>query len=433
LVDALAQYLKPRGQMIITTPFGPWEAIGYQEHWPWRAHVHHFEREDLYDVFGHHPGFTINVVPGGADRQGDVIGSYLCKFGKPKKPSARVDYERKFRLLAPCQSLSVCLIAKDAELTLGKCLESVKEIADEIIVAVDNTTKDGTREIAKRYAKGFSPADELVFDIPSPMEIGFDEARNLSIAKAKGDWIMWIDADEVLFHPERLKKYLKTNQFNAYALKQIHYTVEPPGILRVDLPARVFRNHAGVKFFGSVHEHPETEVNKGVGHAMQIGDVSIAHYGYSTEEVRRKRFERNIGLLVRDREKFPTRNLGKFLWLRDLAQMCRWEAEKNGGQVTPAMRARAAEGIRIWEELLEDGQTRMLCDSDNLDFYSTCVQVLGEGFDFGFRFDTSKLNGGIHLDQAPLYKARFRSKEHAEKLFLKLLTDRTVHYDSRYF
>jgi glycosyltransferase involved in cell wall biosynthesis/2-polyprenyl-3-methyl-5-hydroxy-6-metoxy-1,4-benzoquinol methylase len=339
LVDALAQYLKPRGQMIITTPFGPWEAIGYQEHWPWRAHVHHFEREDLYDVFGHHPGFTINVVPGGADRQGDVIGSYLCKFGKPKKPSARVDYERKFRLLAPCQSLSVCLIAKDAELTLGKCLESVKEIADEIIVAVDNTTKDGTREIAKRYAKGFSPADELVFDIPSPMEIGFDEARNLSIAKAKGDWIMWIDADEVLFHPERLKKYLKTNQFNAYALKQIHYTVEPPGILRVDLPARVFRNHAGVKFFGSVHEHPETEVNKGVGHAMQIGDVSIAHYGYSTEEVRRKRFERNIGLLVRDREKFPTRNLGKFLWLRDLAQMCRWEAEKNGGQVTPAMRS----------------------------------------------------------------------------------------------
>lgn len=435
LVDALGQYLKPRGQLITTTPFGPWEAIGYKEHWPWRAHVHHLEREDLHDLFGKHPGFGVTVIPSGADKHTDVLGSYMCVFGKPKQPSGRINYDRKFKLLAPAQSLSVCVIARDAELTLAKCLDSIQGIADEIIVAVDENTKDATREIAIKYAKGFSSIDELVFDIPSPLDSGFDAARNACIARAKGDWVLWIDADEVMFHPERLKKYLRGNGLNAYALRQIHYSVEPPGVMRVDLPARLFRNHTGVKFFGVVHEHPETEINKGIGHAMLIGDVSIAHYGYSTEDVRRKRFERNIGLLVRDREQYPDRNLGKFLWIRDLAQMCRWEAEKNGGQVTEAMRARAREGIRIWEELLEADQTRMLSDTDNLDFYSTLVQVLGNGesFDFGFKLDASKLNGGPHLDKAPSYTGRFHSRAHAEKLFLKLMKDRTVNYDSKYY
>lgn len=435
LIDTLAQYLKPRGQMITTTPFGPWEAIGYQEHWPWRAHVHHLEREDLYDLFGKHPGFKIAVIPGGADKQGDILGSYLCVFGKPKQPSGRIDYERKFKLLAPAQSVSVCIIARDAELSLGKCLDSVKDIAAEIIVAVDEKTKDGTREIARKYAKGFSPIDELVFDIQSPMDIGFDEARNRCIAKAKGDWVMWIDSDEFLAHPERLKKYLRQNQFQAYAVKQHHYSIEPACVMRTDLPARLFRNHKGIRFFGVVHEHPEIEINKGVGHAMLISDVAIAHYGYSTEDVRRKRFERNIGLLVRDREKYPERNLGKFLWVRDLAQMCRWEAERNGNQVTPAMKARAREGIKIWEELLEADQTRMLADTDNLDFYSTLVQVLGGGdsFDFGFKLDASKLNGGVHPDKAATFAGRFHSRAHAEKLFKKIFDERTQHYDSRYF
>jgi hypothetical protein len=213
----------------------------------------------------------------------------------------------------------------------------------------------------------------------------------------------------------------------------VHYSVEPAGVMRVDLPARLFRNHTGVKFFGVVHEHPETEINKGIGHAMLIGDVTIGHYGYSTEDVRRGRFERNISLLVRDREQYPSRNLGKFLWLRDLAQMCRWEAERNGGQITEAMRSRAHEGIRIWEELLETDQTRMLTDADSLDFYSTLVQVLGEGFDFGFKLDASKANGGAHPDKAPLYNARFYSRAHAEKLFMKLMNERTANYDSRYY
>ena len=433
MVDTLGKYLKPVGKIITTTPLGPWEAIGYKEHWPWRAHVHHLEREDLHDLYGMHPGFKVNLATAGADKNGDALGSYICAFGKPKKPSGRIDYARKFNVLAPQQTLAVCIIAKDVETSLARCLESVKDIAHEIIIAVDETTKDSTREIARKYVKGFSPAEELLFDIKSPMEQGFDEARNECIAKAKADWILWIDADEVLFHPENVHKYLRANMFNAYAIKQLHYSVEPPGVMKTDLPSRFFRNNKGIKFFGVVHEHPELELNKGIGHATIMSDVSIAHYGYSTEEVRRKRFERNIGLLIRDRQKNPDRMLGKFLWLRDLSQMCRWEAEANGGRITEAMRERARIGIKIWEELLDANQMRMLADPDNLSFYSTLVQVLGVGFDFGFTMDASKLNGGAHPEKQPPLSARFYSKEHAEKLFLKLMAERTTNYDSEYF
>jgi glycosyltransferase involved in cell wall biosynthesis len=433
MIDTLGKYLKPKGAMIITTPLGPWEAIGYAKHWPWRAHVHHLERQDLHDLYGMHPGFKVNLAAGGHDANGDVLGSYICAFGKPTQPSGRIDYARKFKTLAPTQTLAVCIIAKDAEHSLGRCLESVKDIADEIIVAVDKTTTDATREIARKYIKGFSPRGTLLFDIESPMVQGFDAARNACIAKAQADWILWIDADEVLFHPENVRKYLRENMFNAYAIKQLHYSVEPAGVMKTDLPSRFFRNGKGIEFFGMVHEHPELELNKGIGHAVIMQDVAIAHYGYSTEAVRRARFERNIGLLVQDRAKYPERMLGKFLWVRDLAQMCRWEAEANGGQITDGMRERAKIGVALWEELLDANQMRMLADPDNLSFYSTLVQVLGVGFDFGFTMDASKLNGGAHPEKQPPLSARFYSKEHAEKLFLKLMTERTTNYDSKYF
>lgn len=433
IVDVLGGYLNKSGKIITTTPLGPWEAIGYKDHWPWRAHVHHLERQDLHDLFGMHPGFKVNLAAGGHDKYGDALGSYIAVFGKPTKPSGRINYARKFATTAPAQTLAVCIIAKDAEHSLGRCLESVKDIAHEVIVAVDRTTTDSTREIASKYVKGFSPLSELLFDIDSPMEQGFDEARNKCISHAKADWILWIDADEVLFHPENVRKYLRGNMLNAYAIKQLHYSVEPPGVMKVDLPSRFFRNNKGIKFFGVVHEHPELELNKGIGHTTVMSDVLIAHYGYTTEDVRRRRFDRNISLLIRDRKKNPDRVLGKFLWLRDLAQMCRWEAENNGGRITEEMRTRAKIGIKLWEELLDANQMRMLADPDNLSFYSTLVEVLGEGFDFGFKFDVSKLNGGAHPEKQPTLSGRFYSKEHAEKLFLKLLNERTQNYDSRYY
>jgi len=442
-VDTLAKYLKDdKSIMILTTPFGAWEAIGYEEHHPWRAHVHHFDREDLADLWGHFPKFNVAVTPSGHSLWGSGLGSYITTFENPAGlVSRKVNYDRKFENMVGRQTLSMCMVVKDAEDTLKRSLDSlsiqsgksVHYVPDEIVIALDETTTDRTYGVINKWIedrKGNFPIVKVI-NIPSPMEIGFDEARNLSINQAVGDWILWMDSDEVMIHPENIFKYLHNNQFNGYAVRQHHFAIEPLGVLKTDLPCRLFRNHKGVKFFGVVHEHPELEINEGVGAVQLLPDIEIAHHGYTTERIRRGRFDRNIALLVRDRKKYPERKLGKFLWLRDLSQMCKYELEVNGGRVTADMRERANEGIKIWEELLAANELRMLVDG--IDFYSLLTKVIGGGFEMGFTLDTSKENGGIHMDQAKPVIANFANKQHAEDLLQALFNEKVKSYDSKYF
>jgi hypothetical protein len=208
--------------------------------------------------------------------------------------------------------------------------------------------------------------------------------------------------------------------------------MQPLGVLKTDYPCRLFRNHRGIKFFGKVHEHPEIEMNKGVGSAMILHDIiSIAHNAYKNEDIRIDRFNRNIGLLDWDRKENPDRLLGKFLWLRDMAQMCEQEMRFNGGQISPAMIERAQEGIQIYEELLAAREIKMLVDG--LEFYSTLTRIVGVGFDFGFKIDASKLNGGVHLEQAMPVQGHFLNRRHLD-LFMDAIVDEKVkNYESRYF
>jgi len=433
-IDTLNSYLNEDGTMIITTPFGPWEAQGYDEHYPWRAHVWHFDRADLKDLWGHFPNYNVACVPAGISKWYSKLGSYVTTFSKPDEDdvSGVIDMGRKFAEIVPRQTVSLCMIVKDAESTLKKTLDSARSVADEIILAIDHTTSDRTREVIDAWTKDIKGNWPIVktIDIDSPLNIGFDEARNKSIEQATGDWILWMDADEILIRPEELFKYLHNNTFEGYAIKQHHFTVEPLGVMKTDMPCRLFRNHRGVKFFGVVHEHPERAINEGVGHVQLLPDVEIAHQGYTTEAVRRARFERNIDLMVRDREKYPERKLGKFLWMRDLSLMCRFELQSTS-RISPQMRQRAEEGIAIWEELLELGELRMLVDG--LEFYDVLARVLATGFEVGFALDTSKLNGGIHLEQAKPVRAYFAKKEHAEKLFSALFDEKVKDYGSKYF
>src|SRR3989338_8433001 len=84
--------------------------------------------------------------------------------------------------------LSACLIVKNESLILSRCLESLRSFVDEIIV-VDTGSTDNTMEIARSYdaqVKHFTWIDN------------FSAARNESLRHASGDWILYIDADEVV-------------------------------------------------------------------------------------------------------------------------------------------------------------------------------------------------------------------------------------------
>lgn len=433
LIDTLRGHLTAAGKLIITTPYGPWEALGYREHWPWRAHLHHFERQDLVDMLGHMPGFGLVCAPstGASDAKwGEPLGSYIVTVGAGEIGAGPIDYARKAALTVPRQTLSACLIVKDAEADIVRCLKSIVPFADEVIIGVDTTTKDRTRALIADIMRESRGVRWDVYEAESPLSVGFDAARNATLERATGDWVLWIDADEVLFGGEALLRYLRRNQYQGYAIKQHHISAQPAGVLKTDLPCRVFRNGRGVRFFGVVHEHPEVALNKGIGPVAVLPEVEIMHHGYSTEPVRRARFDRNIGLLQRDRATYPERELGKFLWIRDLAQMTQYDAEV-GTLAHGQLEARRKEATALFRELLASGNTRIAVDA--LPYYSLLNDMAGDGFEFGFRMDASKMNGGLHVDERPLVKGCFAARDDLDKLIALVVRDKTNGFDSRYF
>ncbi|HVZ67426.1 MAG TPA: glycosyltransferase family 2 protein [Patescibacteria group bacterium] len=87
------------------------------------------------------------------------------------------------------QTLSVVITAYNEELNIKACLESLGDLADEIIV-VDNSSVDKTEEIAKKYTK------KVYKQKNDPSKI--DIQKNYGFSKATGDWILSLDADERL-------------------------------------------------------------------------------------------------------------------------------------------------------------------------------------------------------------------------------------------
>ncbi len=431
LADALGECLaggekEERGHMLITTPFGPWEAEGFAEHHPWRAHLHHLERADLADLFGRHPRFAVQTIPIVLSSREEPLGSFLTTFAKPVRPSGAVNLERKLKLQAPRETLSVCMIVSAEGDTLARCLKSVAPLADEFILGIDGGEEGRAWELARQYGA-------RAFSLASPLAEGFHAARNATIDKAEGDWILWIDDDEELLWPVRLAKYLRDNGYDAYAIKQHHYAVEPGGIIKTDFPCRLFRNRRGFRFHGYVHEHPELGVNKGAGNVLLLPDVAICHNGYVTEEVRRARFQRNLPLMLKDREHNGERLLGRFLWIRDLAHLNRFEYEQSGA-VTPEMRARAEEAVALWRGLLADNQVRMAVDA--LPYYSEAVALLtggeGGGIDCKLELAISRMGLGDVGDAATGLQGHFMDTRDIQQLTAALLKEKTALVEGKY-
>lgn len=92
-------------------------------------------------------------------------------------------------------NLSVCMIIKDEQDVLNRCLDCVKQIADEIII-VDTGSTDNSINIAKEYTDHIYHYE---------WNNNFAHARNFSYSKATCDYIMWIDADDIITD-ENIKK-----------------------------------------------------------------------------------------------------------------------------------------------------------------------------------------------------------------------------------
>ena len=93
-------------------------------------------------------------------------------------------------------TISLCMIVKNEEDVLGRCLECVQGIVDEIII-VDTGSTDTTKAIAQKYT-------DKVFDFEWIND--FSAARNNAFSKATKDYILWLDADDIILEAD-IKKF----------------------------------------------------------------------------------------------------------------------------------------------------------------------------------------------------------------------------------
>ncbi len=192
-------------------------------------------------------------------------------------------------------SISLCMIVKNEEKNIRRCLSSTINVVDEIIV-VDTGSSDKTIDICKEFGA-------QVYSYTWTED--FSAARNYCIDAATSDWILWMDGDEELVAPDknRLKKSLKESS-EALLVKMIHLLSGEAIEAEHDYISyhnRLFPNNKGYYFEGIIHERltcDDKDVTKTNGICE---DFSIKHTGYQKELVADKAF-RNLKLLLKDKE-----------------------------------------------------------------------------------------------------------------------------------
>lgn len=184
--------------------------------------------------------------------------------------------------------LSLCAIVKNEEENLHKCLNSAKNLVDEIVI-VDTGSTDRTKEVALKYT-------DKIFDFDWCND--FSKARNFSLSKAANDWVMVLDADEEIksFNLDDINKLCKTNNKVVGRLKRINEYEDIYGTKRyIERVNRLF-NRNYFMYEGSIHEQIVSKKKKGYNTVNT--ELTVDHIGYSKEVLNRtNKIHRNIELL----------------------------------------------------------------------------------------------------------------------------------------
>ena len=143
------------------------------------------------------------------------------------------------------EKLSVCLIVKNEERVLDRCLLCAEKFADEIIV-VDTGSTDKTVEIAQKHTP---------FVYFHPWEESFSKARNQSYSYATGDYIMWLDADDVI-DDENIEKFklLKASETDADVIFTTYSGYSETGLTDYILRDRIIRRAVFTGWLHDIHE-----------------------------------------------------------------------------------------------------------------------------------------------------------------------------------
>lgn len=188
--------------------------------------------------------------------------------------------------------ITLSMIVKNEEKYLEECLNSVKDLVDEIII-VDTGSSDNTLEIAKTH-------NALIYTYKWIND--FSAARNFALGKSTGSWILYMDADERLSKESVIKIKEITQRFNKTDKVGLRCFVnnidEKNGKPKLMRYARFFRNTPEISFSGKVHEQIEDSLITN-GYDIIDTDIEIIHIGYNIgDEGIKEKAQRNLDLLL---------------------------------------------------------------------------------------------------------------------------------------
>lgn len=219
----------------------------------------------------------------------------------------------------PNNLLSLCMIVKNEEEMLGGCLESVKNVVDEIVI-VDTGSTDKTLEIANKYGANIYHF-EWIND--------FSEARNESIKHSTSQWILYLDADERLTFESQnaIRTLLNTanEEIGAYyvVIESDHRQLDGSAERHKGAYPRLFRNlgYPNIKFMGRVHE----QISPSIAAMKKLtlpSDLVVEHLGYNLpENEMNKKVDRNYKLLLEHVKDEPTNGYAWFQLGQTLGRM----------------------------------------------------------------------------------------------------------------
>lgn len=179
------------------------------------------------------------------------------------------------------KTLSLVMITKNEELKIRRCLESVKDFVNEIIV-VDTGSIDKTKKIALEFGA-------KIFDYE--WNNNFSDARNFAIKQSTGDWNLILDADEFVtnLNMDKLNNFINSKKNIIGKIKVINLFEQGNEVKKSN--AFISRlAPKGVYFEGRIHEQLDTSLSR------EIIDIEIEHDGY----LNTNKFDRNISLLINE-------------------------------------------------------------------------------------------------------------------------------------
>lgn len=190
--------------------------------------------------------------------------------------------------------ISLCMIVKNEENVIGRCLDSVQGITDEIII-VDTGSTDRTKEIVSRYT-------DKLYDFPWIDD--FSAARNFAFSLATQSYILWLDADDVILESDRINfLVLKKDLDPCFDSVTMHYhlTTDDNGQVTSSLRRnRLVKRSKNFKWIGAVHEYLE------VCGVILNSDIAVTHCKINHDSNRNLRiYERRIA----NEESFSPRDL----------------------------------------------------------------------------------------------------------------------------